>query len=59
MSKMLKLKKNLHRLKFESITDKDLFYTEGKESEMLEKLAVKSGRSKEEMLGLLIYYQLI
>ena len=56
MNKILRLKKYKLKLRFGSITDKDLIYTMGKETEMLEKLAGKLGKTKEEMLGILIEY---
>jgi hypothetical protein len=56
INKILKLKKYKLKLRFGSIKDKDLNYTIGKESEMLEKLADKLGKTKEEMLGILIEY---
>lgn len=56
MGKILKLKKYKLRLRFGSITDEDLIYTMGKEAEMLERLAGKLGKTREEMLGILIEY---
>jgi hypothetical protein len=56
MAKIFKVKKYKLRLRFGSITDNDLNYTMGKEAEMLERLAGKLGKTKEEMLGILIEY---
>lgn len=39
--------------KFAILTDDDLMYTEGKEDEMLGKLQIKLGKSKEEMEALI------
>ena len=48
-SKKTKLKK-----KFKNLTDKDLSYTEGKETEMIEMLGSKLGKTKKELLWLII-----
>ncbi len=39
--------------KFSSITDNDLIYLEGKKEEMLGKLQIKLGKSKEELQKIL------
>jgi uncharacterized protein YjbJ (UPF0337 family) len=39
--------------KFAILTDDDLMYTEGKEDEMLGKLQIKLGKSKEELEALI------
>ena len=39
--------------KFASLTDNDLMYAEGKEEEMLGKLQIKLGKTKEELHKLL------
>jgi hypothetical protein len=54
MSRIWKLKMYKIRLRFESITDKDLKCILGEESEMLEKLADKLGKTKKEMLGIIV-----
>jgi len=35
--------------KFAALTDYDLFFTEGKKEEMLKKLQIKLGKTKEEL----------
>ena len=39
--------------KFATLTDDDLMYTEGKKDEMLGKLQVKLGKTKEELMEFL------
>lgn len=39
--------------KFSTITDNDLIYLEGKKEEMLEKLQIKLGKTKEELQKIL------
>lgn len=40
--------------KFPSITEKDLIYNEGKEREMIEMLGYKLGKSKQELLTIIV-----
>jgi uncharacterized protein YjbJ (UPF0337 family) len=40
--------------KFPSITEKDLLYNEGKEKEMIEMLGNKLGKSKQELLTIIV-----
>jgi hypothetical protein len=47
-------KKNKLKKKFSEINDKDLVYTVGKESEMIEKLQDKLGKTSKEVLGIII-----
>lgn len=44
------------KVRFKEITGKDLNYTIGKESDMLEKLKNKLGVSKEELLKIIIEF---
>jgi hypothetical protein len=48
------IKKEKLKQKFEILTEKDLCYNEGKEREMIEMLGYKLGKTKEEMLNILI-----
>lgn len=47
-------KKEKLKQKFEILTEKDLCYNEGKEREMIEMLGNKLGKTKEEMLKIII-----
>jgi hypothetical protein len=49
-------KKDKLKRKFAGITDKDLFYKQGSESEMLEKLRNKVGKSAKELLSIIIEF---
>jgi len=49
-------KKDKLKLRFKEINGKDLSYTLGQESDMLEKLKNKLGISKEELLKIIIEY---
>ncbi len=40
--------------KFPGITEKDLRYNEGKEKEMIEMLSYKVGKTKEELLSIIV-----
>jgi uncharacterized protein YjbJ (UPF0337 family) len=40
--------------RFPSITEKDLLYNEGKEKEMIEMLGNKLGKSKQELLTIIV-----
>lgn len=48
-SKKAKLKQ-----KYQFLSDKDLSFSEGKEKEMIELLGNKLGKTKQEMLGIII-----
>jgi uncharacterized protein YjbJ (UPF0337 family) len=39
--------------KFASLTDNDLFFAEGKKDEMLGKIQVKLGKTKEELIAII------
>lgn len=47
-------KKEKLKIKFPSITDEDLRYNEGKEKEMIEILGYKLGKSKQELLTIIV-----
>jgi uncharacterized protein YjbJ (UPF0337 family) len=47
-------KKERLKEKFPFITDDDLLYNEGKEKEMIEMLGYKLGKSKLEMLNIIV-----
>ena len=47
-------KKNKLKKKFSEITDKDLVYKVGQESEMIDKLRDKLGKTSKEVLGMII-----
>ena len=47
-------KKEKLKLKYPDITEKDLRYNEGKEKEMLEILGYKLGKTKEELLTIIV-----
>lgn len=47
-------KKEKLKQKFPVITDEDLRYYEGKEKEMIEMLGYKLGKSKEELLSIIV-----
>lgn len=47
-------KKEKLKQKFENLTDKDLSFNEGKEKEMIEMLGNKLGKTKEELLNIII-----
>jgi uncharacterized protein YjbJ (UPF0337 family) len=47
-------KKGKLKEKFPAITDEDLRYHEGKEKEMIEMLGYKLGKSKMELLGIIV-----
>ncbi len=49
-----KNKRDKFKLKYSGITDKDLEYTEGDETKMLIKLGDKLGKTKIEMLRIII-----
>jgi|GEM_PF-444850 hypothetical protein len=47
-------KKAKLRKKYKNLTDKDLSYDEGNEKEMMEILGIKLGKSKQELLKIII-----
>jgi hypothetical protein len=47
-------KKEKLKQKFENLTDKDLSFNEGKEKEMIEMLGNKLGKTKKELLNIII-----
>jgi hypothetical protein len=47
-------KKKRFKIKYPIITEKDLFYLEGKEKEMIEMVGEKLGISKQELLYIIV-----
>ncbi|MEX0988515.1 MAG: general stress protein CsbD [Bacteroidales bacterium] len=47
-------KKEKLKQKYPDITDADLYYSDGKETIMLEILSYKLGKTKEEMINILV-----
>jgi uncharacterized protein YjbJ (UPF0337 family) len=47
-------KKEKLKVKFPNITEEDLRYREGKEKEMIEMLGNKLGKSKQELLNIIV-----
>jgi len=47
-------KKGKLKQKFPAITDADLSYQEGKENIMMEMLGYKLGKSKQELIGIIV-----
>jgi hypothetical protein len=47
-------KKGKLRQKFLILSDKDLHFSEGKENEMIEKLGYKLGKTKKELLSIIV-----
>ena len=47
-------KKEKQKKKFKNLTDKDLNFNEGKEKEMIEIVGNKLGKSKQELLKIII-----
>lgn len=41
------------KAKFSTLTDEDLDYTEGKRDEMIERVHIKLGKTREEMLAII------
>jgi hypothetical protein len=56
MNRIWRRKKDRIRQKFETITEKDLIFTEGREDEMFEKLRNKLGKTDLEILGIIIEF---
>ena len=49
-----KIKKKKLKQKYEILSDKDLCFSEGKEKEMIEMLGNKLGKTKQELLDIII-----
>jgi hypothetical protein len=47
-------KKEKLKLRYQILTDKDLRFTEGKENEMIEVLGNKLGKTKQELLFIIV-----
>jgi hypothetical protein len=47
-------KKEKLKQKFQTLSDKDLLFSEGKENEMIEILGFKLGKTKKELLSIII-----
>jgi hypothetical protein len=48
------VKKEKLKQKFENLSDKDLCFSEGKENEMIEVLGHKLGKTKQELLNIIV-----
>ena len=48
------IKKEKLKQKYENLSDKDLCFTEGKETVMIEMLGNKLGKTKQEMLNIIV-----
>jgi hypothetical protein len=48
------IKKEKLKLKYQNLSDKDLCFSEGKEKEMIEMLGNKLGKTKQELLDIII-----
>ena len=48
------IKKEKLKQKYENLSDRDLWFSEGKEKEMIEMLAYKLGKTKEELLNIIV-----
>ena len=48
------IKKEKLKQKYKSLSDKDLCFTEGKETVMIEMLGNKLGKTKQEMLNIIV-----
>jgi hypothetical protein len=48
------LKKEKLKLRFKTLSDKDLCFTEGNEIEMIETVGKKLGKTKQELLSIII-----
>ena len=49
-----KEKKEKLRKKYHFLSEKDLYYTEGKENEMIELLRSKLGKTRQELLSIIV-----
>jgi hypothetical protein len=49
-----KVKKEKLRKKYQFLSEKDLHFTEGKENEMIELLRSKLGKTKQELLSIIV-----
>ena len=48
------IKKEKLKQMYENLADKDLCFTEGKEREMIEMLGIKPGKTKQELLNIIV-----
>jgi hypothetical protein len=48
------VKKEKLKLKYKNLSDKDLCFSEGKEKEMIEILGYKLGKTKQELLNIIV-----
>ena len=48
------IKKEKLKQKYENLSDKDLCFNEGKEKEMIEMLGKKLGKTKQELLNIIV-----
>ena len=48
------IKKEKLKQKYENLSDRDLWFSKGKEKEMIEMLAYKLGKTKEELLNIIV-----
>jgi hypothetical protein len=48
------IKKEKLKQKYKNLTDKDLYFSEGKEKEMIEMLGYKLGKTKQELLNIIV-----
>lgn len=48
------IKKEKLKQKFKNLSDKDLSFSEGKEKEMIEMLGNKLGKTKQELLNIIV-----
>ncbi|MGC1390141.1 MAG: general stress protein CsbD [Bacteroidales bacterium] len=48
------IKKEKLKQKYKNLTDKDLYFSEGKEKEMIEMLGNKLGKTKQELLNIIV-----
>jgi hypothetical protein len=48
------IKKEKLKQKYQNLTDKDLCFSEGKEQEMIEMLGNKLGKTKQELLKIIV-----
>lgn len=54
VSRYWNIKKEKLKQKYENLTDKDLCFSEGKEQEMIEMLGYKLGKTKQELLNIIV-----
>ena len=51
---ILKHFRDLAIMKYENLSDRDLWFSEGKEKEMIEMLGYKLGKTKQELLNIIV-----